>query len=53
MDKAEIIRKRYEYRKLIMEGKIKLPVASAARLIGPDCAFHLYSNYIKGDKKNN
>jgi hypothetical protein len=39
---AEIIRIRYKYRKLIMEGKIKLPYEEAVRLIGPDSAYHLY-----------
>lgn len=41
-DEAEIIRIRYKYRKLIMEGKIKLPYAEAVKLIGPDSAYHLY-----------
>ena len=26
-----------------MEGKLKLPPRQAALLIGPDCAYHLYS----------
>jgi hypothetical protein len=39
---AEIIRIRYKYRKLIMEGKIELPYDEAVRLIGPDSAYHLY-----------
>ncbi|MBN2010432.1 hypothetical protein JW960_13885 [candidate division KSB1 bacterium] len=42
---SEILRIKYKYRKLIMEGKIKLPYKDAARLIGPDCAYHLYSQF--------
>jgi hypothetical protein len=43
MNNAEEIRLRYLYRKLIIEGKVTLSIESAKRLIGPDCAFHLYS----------
>jgi len=39
---AEIARLLYKYRRLILEGKISLPPAEAARLIGPDRAYHLY-----------
>jgi hypothetical protein len=39
---AEIIRIRYKYRKLIMQGRVKLPYEEAVKLIGPDCAYHLY-----------
>ena len=42
-EKAESIRKRYKYRRLIMSGKIVLPHDDAVRLLGPDCAYHLYS----------
>ncbi|MBN1897826.1 MAG: hypothetical protein JW827_03530 [Spirochaetes bacterium] len=53
MEKAEVIKRRYKYRKLIMAGKIKLPIKNAARLIGPDCAYHLYSYFkqTNPDKK--
>ena len=40
---AEFIRKKYKYRRLILAGKIVLPHNDAARLLGPDCAYHLYS----------
>ena len=39
---AEEMRRRYAYRRLVLEGKVSLPPAGAARLIGPDCAYHLY-----------
>jgi hypothetical protein len=41
-DAAEILRKRYKYRRLILSGKLKLPHTAAAKLLGPDCAYHLY-----------
>ena len=40
---SEEIRLRYQYRKLVLEGKVVLSFESAKKLIGPDCAFHLYS----------
>jgi len=41
--KAEEIRIRYLYRHLILRGKVKVSFESARRLVGPDCAYHLYS----------
>ena len=50
---SEEIRLRYLYRKLILEGKAKLSFESAKKLVGPDCAFHLYSfEYSKSTKKS-
>jgi len=43
IDKAELIRKKYKYRRLILEGKLVLPHEDAVKLLGPDCAYHLYS----------
>ena len=40
---AEQIRKKYAYRRLILTGQIRLSRSAAVRLIGPDCAYHLYS----------
>ena len=48
--KAEQIRKEYHYRRLILSGKITLAQKAAARLIGPDCAYHLYAQ--KESKKS-
>ncbi|HNW29273.1 MAG TPA: hypothetical protein PKN50_12415 [Spirochaetota bacterium] len=39
---AEIARLKYKYRRLILEGKTSLPPEEAAKLVGPDCAYHLY-----------
>jgi hypothetical protein len=49
-DRAEDARIRYKYRKLIQSGKIRLPYKSAAKIIGPDTAYHLYHN-LKNKKK--
>ena len=40
---SEEIRLRYLYRNLILRGGIRMPVEVARRLVGPDCAFHLYT----------
>jgi hypothetical protein len=36
------LRRKFQYRALILRGKIRLRPEVAARLIGPDCAYHLY-----------
>jgi hypothetical protein len=41
-DKSEEIRLRYLYRNLILQGKARISFEAARRLVGPDCAFHLY-----------
>ncbi len=41
-NEAEIIRLRYKYRRLILEGKVQLRPEDAAKLIGPDCTYRLY-----------
>ena len=30
------------YRRLILLGRARLPLEQARRLVGPDCAYHLY-----------
>ena len=30
------------YRRLVLLGKAKLPLEVARKLVGPDCAYHLY-----------
>ena len=42
-DNPEAIRLKYLYRNLILRGKLFLPQKDASKLIGPDCAYHLYS----------
>jgi hypothetical protein len=41
---AETIRIQHRYRRLVLLGKVQLPLAAARRLIGPDCAYHLYGH---------
>jgi hypothetical protein len=43
--KAEEIRLRYLYRDLILRGNTRLPFDAARKIIGPDCAYHLYSSF--------
>jgi len=42
---AEGTRKKYFYRKMIITGKAKIPARLAMKMVGPDCAFHLYRNH--------
>jgi hypothetical protein len=42
-DEAEVMRKKFRYRQLILSGKIFLSHERAAQLLGPDCLYHLYS----------
>jgi hypothetical protein len=41
--KAEAIRIRYLYRDLILKKRLKLSFEASLKLVGPDCAYHLYS----------
>jgi len=41
-EKSEEIRLRYLYRSLVLQGKARISLDSARKLVGPDCAFHLY-----------
>ena len=42
-EKADFLKKKYFYRKSILNGTINIPLKAAYPLIGPDCAYHLYS----------
>ena len=37
-------RLRYLYRSLILLGKARISYEAARRLVGPDCAYHLYAH---------
>ncbi len=39
------IRRKYKYRKLVMTQGIKIPARLAMKMVGPDCAYHLYSQH--------
>jgi len=43
---AERIRIRYLYRRKILSGEIRVSRHTAKRLIGPDCAYHLYGRHV-------
>lgn len=47
--KAELLRMRYKYREFILKGKLKVPLSVAKKLLGPDTAYHLYSQ-LKNSK---
>jgi hypothetical protein len=33
------------YRRLILLGSLRLPLEAARRIVGPDCAYHLYGRH--------
>jgi hypothetical protein len=41
--RAEEIRIKYLYRNMILKRKIELPLEASVKIVGPDCAYHLYS----------
>lgn len=50
---AEEIRIKYLYRDLILKRKITLPLDAAKKLVGPDCAYHLYSRIQRKGARDN
>jgi hypothetical protein len=42
---GEEIERRYRIRTMILRGKVKLSRKAATILVGPDCAYHLYSQH--------
>jgi hypothetical protein len=41
-ERLEALRILSRYRRMVMLGRAKLPFDVARRLVGPDCAYHLY-----------
>lgn len=39
------------YRKLILLGRLLAPLEAARRLVGPDCAYHLYGRVTPRKKR--
>ena len=35
------------YKRLILLGKVSLPLEEARRIVGPDCAYHLYFRHAE------
>lgn len=50
--RAELIRIRYKYRRMVIRGEIKVPHEAAVKLVGPDCAYHLYGRHKVKGKRN-
>ena len=44
------VRRKYKYRKLVMTQGVKIPARLAMKMVGPDCAYHLYSQHMQDDK---
>ena len=42
----EEIRLRYLYRRAILRGGARVPLEAARKLVGPDCAYHLYATRV-------
>lgn len=40
-----------EYRRLVLLGRARLPLAEGRRIVGPDCAFHLYFRSAPGPRR--
>jgi hypothetical protein len=38
------------YRRLVLLGRARLPLAAARRLVGPDCAYHLYFRHAEAPR---
>ncbi len=43
--RAEEVRLRYLYRRLVVTGALRLPPEAAVALVGPDCAYQLYRRW--------
>jgi hypothetical protein len=48
---AERIRIRYLYRRKILSGEINVSHSTAKRMVGPDCAYHLYGKHTQPKSK--
>jgi hypothetical protein len=44
---VEALRILGQYRRLVLLGKARIPLAEARRLVGPDTAFHLYFRHAE------
>jgi hypothetical protein len=41
-ERLEALRILSRYRRMVLLGRARLPLEQARRLVGPDCAYHLY-----------
>ena len=44
---ADVQRILSQYKRLVLLGKARIPLAQARRLVGPDTAFHLYFRHAE------
>jgi len=49
-ENASIIAKKYKYKEMILKGRLKVNTSVAKKLVGPDCAYHLYRNFHDDSK---
>ncbi len=50
-DDADVQRILSQYKRLVLLGKAKLPLAEGRRLVGPDTAFHLYFRHAEAPRR--
>jgi len=50
-DRAATLRILRQYRRLVLMGRASLPLGVARRLLGPDCAFHLYFRHAGHERE--
>ena len=46
-DAADALRILSQYKRLVLLGKARIPLAVGRRLVGPDTAFHLYFRHAE------
>ncbi|HSD65749.1 MAG TPA: hypothetical protein VLF95_03555 [Vicinamibacteria bacterium] len=44
---VDVLRILEKYKRLVLLGKARIPLAEARRLVGPDTAFHLYFRHAE------
>jgi hypothetical protein len=50
-ERATVLRILSHYRRLVLLGKARLPLDEGRRLVGPDCAYHLYFRHDRGARR--
>jgi hypothetical protein len=51
-DTADAARILARYKRAILLGGARLPIDVARRLVGPDCAYHLYHRTLEPDRRD-
>ena len=46
-ERLEALRILARYRQMVLLGRARLPLEAARRLVGPDCAYHLYFRHAR------